>query len=67
MLETQKQKKILVIESQEWNQDEKLTQKTKKWKRETNNIKALVQEQKQLQEHTTAQLSLLHGDLKDKR
>lgn len=41
-----------------------MNEKSKKsGKHETENIKALIQVQKQLPEHSTAELRLLHGDI----
>ena len=55
--ETEEQQKALFFESQE-QQDEK-------HKQELEDRKAWIEEKKQLQEHTTPELSLLCGDLGD--
>ena len=52
LLETQERQKALFLNSEE--------QKDEKWKILNKNM---IQKQKQLQKHTTAQLGLLHNDL----
>ena len=44
-------------------QDKKLKQEAEAHEHEIGDIKALIQEQKQMQEHSTAELGLLYGDL----
>ena len=53
----QDEKLIQEAEEAEKRHDEKCRQEREEWKRETEDIKALIQEQKQIQEHS---LSLIH-------
>ena len=50
--------KTLLLET-----EERRRQEAEERKRETEDIKALIQEQKQMQEHSTAELGLLRGEL----
>ena len=62
LLETQKQQKTLLFELEE-QQKEKFKQEAEEWKNKMEDIKALIQEQKQIQEYTTAELGLLQDEL----
>ena len=49
---------VLLLQTEERRQQE-----AEERKRETDDVKALIQEQKQIQEHSTAELGLIRGCL----
>ena len=60
MLKTEERQKKVVFESAE-GQDEKPKQDGEEQKRETGDINVLIQDQKQMKEHTVTELSLLQN------
>ena len=70
LLQTEKEqdeKRRQEAEEAEKRQDGKRKQEAKERKREAGDIKALIHEQKKMQEHTTAELGLLRGDVGELR
>ena len=63
---TEERQKALLLES-EGQQAEECKQEAEEHKCEAGDIKTLIQEQKQMQEHYTAELGLLRGDVGELR